>query len=221
MRVLQSIVLLGCVEEGLSCFAIAYLIIDNLYDLSNMSPHLMKHVRGLAQYPHAGAFHIAAASLDLIRNMIRNKVSVIEEINFDLDFLDNAELLDDTLRRVRSFKVRFVSGRVDETEFDLLARSFERTKAEGGNLERVSIVVSTAEYFSVTALETIIQSRPNLQVLNLQTQSWHDFVPVCKAVASSTLTAFICNCCDRREMSEEGAVDIVGKLVQHSTIRDF
>ena len=210
-------------KEALPSLQDAYLIVENFYDdTMEVSPHLMKHVRGQG---FGDYFSITPAYLDFTSNMIRNKDNVIEEINFHPDLLCNAKLLDDTLMRVRSFEVEFA----DMTTFDFLARSLERTKAEGDNLECVSIVVSDSDYFDFTvgfAVETIVRSRPNLQVLNLQmlnlyASSSHDFVLLCNVVASSTLIAFICNWCDEDLTRVEGAVDVVGKLLQHSTIRDF
>ena len=71
--------------------------------------------------------------MDWIGSMIRT--SMIEEIGLLSNFL---ELLDDTLRSVRSFEV----GIESTTSLDLLAQSFERTKAEGDKFERVSLCVS-------------------------------------------------------------------------------
>ena len=180
----------------------------------------MKRVRRLAQYKCS----MGDGHSDLTRNTIRNKDYVVEEISLYPALLDNAELLDDTLRSVRSCKFESF----DKTASDLLARSFKRTK-DGNQLERVIIIFPTlsrlgfrvAQPMFQPMVQTIIRSRPNLQVLNLQKIPSDDFVPLCKTVAASTLTAFICDLGDLSEMRVEGAVDIVGKLVQHSTIRDF
>ena len=140
-----------------------------------VSPHLMKHVRGLAQYE----FSRGPVYLDLTRSMIRNKDCVIEEIDFHPNLLANAELLDETLRNVRSFKLKFEHvTHADRTAFVLLARSFKRTKADGNKLERVSVIVPEASMAVQRMVQTILCSRPNLQVLNLQTMPWEDFVPL-------------------------------------------
>ena len=212
----QQFLSLDVWKEAFPSLQGAYLILGNFYHTIEVSPHLMKHVRGLAKYTSSRG----PAYLDLTRNMIRNKDYVIEEIEFHPHLPYDAKLLDDALRTVRSFKAI-----LNEAEFGLLARSFERTKAEGDKLERVSIAVCTQDYFNVKfAVETIVRSRPNLQVLNLEFPckiSAHHFVPLCNFVASSTLTAFICNWCHEDLTGVEGVADVVGKLLQHSTIRDF
>ena len=89
--------------------------------MMEVSPHIMKHVRRLTL--GSSLYKITVYS-DLTSNMIRNKDSVVEEIEFHGDLLYNAKLLDDMLRRVRSFSVKFN----DSTAFNVLTRSLERTK---------------------------------------------------------------------------------------------
>ena len=71
-----------------------------------------------------------------IESMIRNKDYGIEEVKFDDSLLKHAELLDDTLMRVRSFRVDITC----EEDLRLLTGSFERTKAHGDNLIRLRVV---------------------------------------------------------------------------------
>ena len=188
----------------------AYLILDTLFTI-DVSPHLMKYVRGVAY----GDERINQGYLNWISSMVRNEDNLLEEINFPPTLLDQAELLDETLRSVRSFEVDIESM----TGWDLLVMSFERTKAEGDKLERLSVSVF-GDSFSATALETIIRSRPNLQVLNVDSSAAPHFLAVCQAVASSTLIAFKCKFYGLR-LPVEAAVATVGQLLQHSTIRDL
>ena len=198
----------------------AYLISDPSYDASDVSPHLRKHVRSLALFEFSGAPMIHQGYLDLIGSMIRK--NVIAEICFDLRLLCHTKVLDDTLRSVRSFQVRFshcpaiTLPPATAAAMDNLARSFERTKADGDKLQSLSVHVS-ASIFSETAVETMIRSRPNLQVLSVQTFGSRDFFGVCQAVASSTLTKFVCIF----YLTYWSGVAIVGELMQHSTIRDL
>ena len=188
----------------------AYLILDTLFTI-DVSPHLMKYVRGVAY----GDERINQGYLNWISSMVRNEDNLLEEINFPPTLLDQAELLDETLRSVRSFEVDIESM----TGWDLLVMSFERTKAEGDKLERLSVSVF-GDSFSATALETIIRSRPNLQVLNVDSSAAPHFLAVCQAVASSTLIAFKCKFYGLR-LPVDAAVATVGQLLQHSTIRDL
>ena len=98
-----------------------------------------------------------------------------------------------------------------------LARSFERTKAEGNKLERVSVRDSCLEknFLRATVVETILRSRPNLQVLNVTMSSSRDLNGVCQAVASSTVTTFTCYCRDMSSTRVEAAFAKVGELLQH------
>ena len=189
---------------------------DPFNDAIDVSPHLRKHVRSVALVNFGGSEMISPGYLDLIGSMIRKKV--IEEISIDSRLLCHTKLLDDTLRSVRSLVVT-LSGVASTTALDVLARSLERTKAEGDKLERLSVDVPE-DSFSATAVKTIIRSRPNLQVLEVKRIPWRDFVGVCQAVASSTLIAFKCNCV-HLSSPVEAAVAIVCELLQHSTIRDL
>ena len=205
-------------QEAFPSLQRAYLI-ANSYDTIDVPPHLMKHVRGLEQVevwlqPET----LPPAYVDWTSSMIRN--NAIEEVEFPTSLLGDAKLLDDALRRVRSFEVEIASS----TSLDHLARSFERTRAEGDKLECVSVRIFSddllpRESFTPTAVETIIRLRPNLQVLNVKMRSSRDFVGVCQAVASSTLTAFTCHCGSLTSTRVEAAVVILGELLQHSTIR--
>ena len=201
----------------------AYLISDPSYDASDVSPHLRKHVRSLALFEFSGAPMIHQGYLDLIGSMIRK--NVIAEICFDLRLLCHTKLLDDTLRSVRSFQVRFshcpaiTLPPATAAAMDNLARSFERTKADGDKLQSLSVHVPEA-FFRETVVETMIRSRPNLQVLSVQTFGSRDFFGVCQAVASSTLTKFVC-IFYLTYWSVKAGVAIVGELMQHSTIRDL
>ena len=71
----------------------------------------------------------------MIRVTIRNKDCGIEEVKCYSALLKHAELLDDTLRRVRSFHVDIPN----EDDVYRLAGSFERTKAHGDNLVRLRV----------------------------------------------------------------------------------
>ena len=112
----------------------AYLGVNIDGDAIDVSPHLMKYVPGVEQYKDR-MLVIPPAYLDRIGSMILK--NVIEQIDFPPDFLEFPELLDDMLRSVRSFEVHIRN----RTSWDLLARSFERTKAEGDKLERLSVRV--------------------------------------------------------------------------------
>ena len=196
----------------------AYLGVNIEGDTTDFSPHLMKYVRGVEQYKDR-MLAIPPVYLDWIGSMIRN--NVIEEIKFSPDFLEFPELLDDTLRSVRSFEVHIGN----RTSWDLVARSFERTKAEGDKLERLSVDVhwcNSAGFFSATALDTIMRTRPNLQVLHVTmgaSDSRDVVVALFQAVALSTLTAFTCSCRDMFCARVEAAVVVLCDLLQHSTIR--
>ena len=192
----------------------AYLI-GYVYDLIDVSPQLMKHVRGMEQFHSCMQPQgVSPTYSDWLGSMIRN--NVIEEVDFLGHLLNHPKMLDDTLRRVRSFKVDIES----RTSCDRLAMSLERTKAEGDKLEGVSVFVpKNMESLGPTAVETILRLRPNLQVLEVGMLDGPRFIQVCQAVTSSTLTKFMC--CYRHESSTrvEAVVAVVGELLQHSTIR--
>ena len=91
-----------------------YLALDGWYSWKfDLPPHLLKHVRGLLVFGT-----VKPAVLPPIESMIRNKDYGIEEVKFDCSLLKHAELLDDTLRRIRSFRVNFES----EDDVDRLLR---------------------------------------------------------------------------------------------------
>ena len=202
-------------KEAFPSLQRAYLNVDIFYnDAIDVSPHLMNHVCGVVQYKDQNLM-IPPAYLDWIGSMIRN--NAIEEINFVPNLLDDATLLDDTLRSVRSFDVEIECS----TSLDHLARSFERTRAEGDKLERLSVSVSTYSS-SAMALDTIIRSRPNLQMLHVTMDSRdysRDFVALFQAVALSTLTTFTCDCGNMSYAAVEAEVALLCELPLHSTIR--
>ena len=190
----------------------------NVSALIHVSQYLMKHVRHLYKWHQDYREKLPQRYMDWIGNMIRN--NVIEEVEFRDKLLDDDTLLDDTLRSVRSFHVEIARS----TSLRHLARSFERTKAEGDKLERLSVrwLYNTFSSFSATALDSILRSRPQLQVLEVKTMyasDWRDVVALFQAVASSTLTTFTCNRCDMRYATVEAAVALLCDLLQHSTIR--
>ena len=189
----------------------AYLILNTLF-MIDVSPHLMKHVRGVV---HNGDERINQRYLNWMSSMIRNENNLIEEINFLPTLLYQAGLLDETLRSVRSFEVD-LERMIPRWYF--LVMSLERTKAEGDKLERLS-VSGYGDFSNATAFERITRSRPNLQVLTLARIPSRDFVGVCQAVASSTLIAF--QCTFYLSLWSVDAAVAVGQLLQHSTIRDL
>ena len=193
----------------------AYLI-GFFCNVIDVSPQLMKHVRGMEQCMKPKT--ISPAYLDCFGSLIRN--NVIEEVDFLCHLLNQPKMLDDALRRVRSFRVDIES----RTSWDRFAMSLERTKAEGDKLECVRVNVCRKNLLDVeslgpTAVETILRLRPNLQVLDVMMIDGPRFIQVCQAVTSSTLTKFMC--CYRHESSTrvEAVVAVVGELLQHSTIR--
>ena len=219
----KNLFLLDVWKEAFPSLQGAHLIVEKFNDRIDVSSHLMKHVSGLVQYVSCRQLvtrdtAIPPAYLDWIGSMIRN--NVIEKIEFLPHLLGHATLLDDTLRSVRSFQVDIEN----RTSWDLLAMSFERTKAEGDKLERLGVYVNgycfrPYDCFSATAVATILRSRPNLQVLHVNTIPLRGFVALFQAVASTTLTAFTCDCCDMFPMRVEAVVAVVGDILQHSTIR--
>ena len=195
----------------------AYLI-GFFCNVIDVSPQLMKHVRGMEQCMKPKT--ISPAYLDCFGSMIRN--NVIEEVDFLCHLLNQPKMLDDALRRVRSFRVDIES----RTSWDRFAMSLERTKAEGDKLECVRVNVCRKNLLDVeslgpTAVETILRLRPNLQVLEVRMLDGPRFIQVCQAVTSSTLTKFMCWCLPKSSMRVEAAVAVVGELLQHSTIRDL
>ena len=179
-----------------------------------VSPHLLKHVRSLVL---TGT--VTAKSAVLVESMIRNKHYAIEEVSFDSSLLQYVEpLADDTLRRVRSFHI----GLVSEEHVDDLAGSFERTRAHGDNLVRLSLDFHYCSVADATAaMERILRSRPNLQILNLGTVSSAAFVVLCPVFASSILTTLKVRVRVESEVEDKTLADGVEMLLQHPTIRDL
>lgn len=122
------------VEGALPSLQSSYLCFVNLYKETNemnVSPNFMKHLRGL------GFCGCRRSIPPYLKQMIRNKHYGIEEVDFCLGLLEHTELLDDLLRNVRSFHVNYLWT---ENDAGILARSFERTKAEGDKLARLTFV---------------------------------------------------------------------------------
>ena len=185
----------------------------------DLPPHLLKHLRGLELQ---GEFNPCddpePAVLRQMESLIRNKDCAIEEVKLETWLLEYEELLDDTLRRVRSFQVKVVS----EEDVDDLAASFERTKADGDNLVRLRLQNSRSRRFRTTAtVERILRSRPNLQILNLDTVSPSTFVVLCPVFASSVLTTLKVGVALETAAEDKTLADGVEMLLQHPTIRDL
>ena len=180
----------------------------------DLSPYVLKHVRGLEVFGT-----VKPAVLSHIESMIRNKDYGIEEVKFDSLLLQHAGLLDDTLRRVRSFRVDNTS----EDDLRFLAESLERTKAHGDNLVRLRVDnndLLDRPMWSV-AVERILRSRPNLQILNLGTVSLSTFVVLCPVLASSVLKTLKLGVGVETEVEDKTLADGVEMLLQHPTIRDL
>ena len=137
----------------------ACLTSDLFHDASDVSPHLMQHVRSVALIESSRLQMITPGYLDLIGSMIRR--NVIEQVSFDPCpiWRCHTKLLDDTdtLRSVRSFVVFLPSLFALGTPLDVLVGSFERTKAEGDKLKRLSVNVPET-LFSAKPVESIIRS---------------------------------------------------------------
>ena len=130
LQLLKTFFSLGAWKEAKSSLRSAYLGCDAWYSWKfDLPPRLLKHVRGLEV---RGT--VKKAGLPQVESMIRNKDYGIEEVRFVYAFLKHAELLDDTLRRVRSFRVKLAYVRSCS-----LAESFQRTKAHGDNLVRLTV----------------------------------------------------------------------------------
>ena len=189
---------------------------------ADLSPHIMKHVRSLKIYI-SGASDLAETPpyLKQLGNMIRSKDYGIEEVIFDNGMLKYgcAEVLDDTLRNVRSFCINHISK---DAEALLLAASFERTKADGDKLARVRLCVSLDTLPTAPALiETIVRSSPNLQVLELDRVSHSTFNVLCDVVTTSILTKLKVCVVLRANTECSMMTEGIGKLLQHPTIRDL
>ena len=209
----------------------AYLHLDYSFskgaDMADLPPHIMRHVRTLAIYGFisaTGDFGDLAETppyLKQLGSMIRNKDYGIEEVIFDNGMLKYgcAEVLDDTLRNVRSFDVIYV---FQDAEALLLAASFERTKAEGDQLVRVRFVAGPrSRSMAPTLIVTIVRSRPNLQVLELGTVSHSTFNVLCNVVTTSILTKLKVGVVLRADTEYSMLAEGIGKLLQHPTIRDL
>ena len=157
---------------------------------------------------------VKPAILPHVERMFRNKDCGIKEFRVHSVLLKHAALLDDTLRRVRSFYVDFAS----EDELRLLARSLERTKAHGDNLVHLRVHCT---FNAMATLERILRSRPNLQILNLGTVSFSTFVVLCPGFASSVLTTLEVGVPLSTAVEDKTLAVGVEMLLQHPTIRDL
>ena len=182
----------------------------------DVSPHLLKHVRGLEVLET-----VKPAMLRQIESMIRNKDYGIEEVKFDSSLLnlEHAELLDDTLRLVRSFCVCYKS----EDDVDRLAESFERTKTHGDDLVRLTVGNAIRHFrpMAPVAVDRLLRSRPNLQIFVLYVASLSTFVVLCPVLASSVLTTLKVGVEVYAEVEDKTLADGVEMLLQHPTIRDL
>ena len=190
---------------------------DSMFDLS---PHLLKHVRGLeVDAENCQCDEREPAAARQIESMIRNKECGIEEVRFEPWLLWQEELFDDTLRRVRSFRCELAS----EEDVDLLAGSFERTKADADHLVRLRFDDSWATRFRAkSTVERILRSRPNLHILNLGiTVPMSTFVVLYPVFASSILTTLKLRVAVETAVEDKTLADGVEMLLQHPTIRDL
>ena len=171
------------------------------------------------EYSYEKGTHLPPHIMKHLRSLMRNKDNEIEEVRFSASLLSYGELLDDTLRSVRSFQVDYFG----EGEVGLMARSLERTKAEGDKLVRVSLLGSDRKLpaaVPMTVIETILRSRPNLQVLELGVSD-SNFNVLCAVVAPSFLTTLKVGVELRAETEYKKVAEGMGKLLQHPTIRDL
>ena len=176
-------------------------------------PHIMKHVRGIRIWEHSLNSTRCAKQ---VGSMIRNKDCGIEEVYLSTPL--QAELLDDTLSSVCSLKV----DSCEEGDAGLFVGSLERTKAEGGKLVRVSFRAGLEwRPAMATLIETIVRSRPNLQVLELSKLSLSTFNVLCDVVAPSVLTTLKVGAGLHAEIDGRMLAGRMGKLLQHPTIRDL
>ena len=191
---------------------------DSMFDLS---PHLLKHVRGLeVDAENCQCDEAEPAAVGQIENMIRNKEYGIEEVRFAAWLLRHEELLDDTLRRVRSFRCELAS----EEDVDLLAGSFERTKADADHLVCLRLDDNSwaTRFRAKSTVERILRSRPNLHILNLGiTVPMPTFVVLCPVFASSILTTLKLRVDLETAVEDKTLADGVEMLLQHPTIRDL
>ena len=103
--------------------------------------------------------------------MIRNKDYGIEEVKFDRSLLKHAELLDETLRRIRSFRVNFES----EDDVDRLLGSLERTKAgfldEDANLSEQKVSVRLSTHAEIRVVISLLLTTTNILRLLVSEQT--------------------------------------------------
>ena len=210
-RSVKTFLSLGAWKGAFPSLRGAYLSCDARYRWQfDLSPHLLEHVRGLEVIGK-----VKPAVLPYIESMIRNKDCGIEEVKFGSSLLKHATLLDDTLRRVRSFRVDYVS----EDDVRLLTGSLERTKAHGDNLVRLRVHAFWHIGRRMATLEKLLRSR--LQILNLGTVSFSTIVVLCPAFASSVLTTLKVGVPLDTAVEDKTLADGVGMLLQHPTIRDL
>ena len=199
-------------KEAFPSLRTVYLRVESLnFDLP---PHLLKHVRGLDVYGSS-----LGVSQQRIRSLIRKKDYGIEEVKFRAGLPKHAELLDDMLRRVRSFEVELEN----EADLDDLAESLERTKADGDNLVRLRLqnIYARRRFLTTATVGRILRSRPNLQILNLDMVTLETFVVLCPAFASSILTTLRVGVSVLNAVHDKSLADGVEMLLQHPTIRDL
>ena len=87
---------------------------------------------------------------------------------------------------------------------------------------RLRLQNSRSRRFRTTAtVERILRSRPNLQILNLDTVSPSTFVVLCPVFASSVLTTLKVGVALETAVEDKTLADGVEMLLQHPTIRDL
>ena len=96
---------------------------------THLPPHIMKHLRSLKieGFPSGGCDLTLYAKQ--VGSMMRNKDNGIEEVSFFASLLSYGELLDDTLRSVRSIRVRFDS--LPSTEIKSSCRVVGKNESRG------------------------------------------------------------------------------------------
>ena len=218
------------VEGAFTSLRSVYLVFDYLafdYEYcdreTNWSPHIVKHLRGFATKAHCRDescdLTVALPCLKLVASTMRHKDCGIEEVIFCSLLLNHTELLDNTLRSVRSFNA---DGLYGTGQVGALAGSFERTKAEGDKLARVRVLGSRHELPGMPSLiETIVSSRPKLQGFTLGWLSLSTFNVLCDVVAHSVLTTMIVGVWLHDEIDYKALAEGMGKLLQHPTIREL
>ena len=214
LRFVKKLFSLDPWKEAFPSLRIVYL--EGLSFKFDLPPNIFKRMRVLdVQQSEASTLGEDFAVLRQMESLIRSKDCGIEEDRFIPWLLKHTELLDDTLRRVRSFEVELDS----QEDVDLLARSFERTKADGDNLVRLELAIHRA---TATVERIFLRSRPNLQILNLRVAvSLSTFVVLSPVFASSILTTLKVGVFVQTETEDETLADGVEMLLQHPTIRDL